>query len=108
MALLGVTNTNVSSAGGGGSFDDPIILSPGATFYTSAQKLFLRDVFFEDPGPAEITVRIGTTVGGEEISPDLDTISGYASVGLNLPLDAGTTLYFTGVSANTITKLYRR
>lgn len=90
---------------GATQFLGTIRLAAGTGQWTATSNLLLEKIAVYSPTP--ITVRVGTTVGGDEVYYDF-SVNGTSVASGDKVLAGGETLYFTGINSNTIITLYTR
>lgn len=89
---------------GGKSF---VVLAPGAATYQPAAGELIEIIVFDDD--ANPTVKIGTENNGSQIASDLVLENGSFIYEQKLRFKtAGNTIYFGGITGNTIITIYKR
>lgn len=84
----------------------PITLNPGTASWTAPVDMVIE--FLRVYDPATITFKMGTTVGGGEVWNDTEVSAANRLLLQLVDVPAGTTFYFTGITASTIIKIYKR
>jgi hypothetical protein len=84
----------------------PITLAPGTASWVAPVDMVIELVRVYDPAP--ITFRMGTTPAGSEVWEDQNITSVNRLLRQDIDATAATTYYFTGVTVNTVIKIYKR
>lgn len=84
---------------------NPIVLSAGATSYVVPAGSFVLAIVFNDPLLPNVS--IGLSPVTKEISSDYQLETPEEAVSINKPFPEATTVYFIGVHAGTIIKIYK-
>lgn len=84
----------------------PITLNPGTASWTVPVDMVIEFLRVYDPAP--LTFKMGTTVGGDEVWEETEIDATHRLLRQDIDASAGTTFYFTGVTVNTIIKIYKR
>ncbi|MCW3088943.1 MAG: hypothetical protein JWP81_12 [Ferruginibacter sp.] len=83
----------------------PITLAAGTSSWLVPAGTLIEKIWFKDAdNPA---VSIGKTIGGNELLEAVQLSNGRYIVSLDEPFDIDTTIYFTGITGNTITKIFK-
>ncbi|RXK57580.1 hypothetical protein ESA94_20490 [Lacibacter luteus] len=84
----------------------PITLNPGAASWTAPVDMVIEFIRVYDP--ATITFKMGTTVGGGEVWNGEEITAANRLLLQLIDVTAGTTYYFTGITASTVIKIFKR